>query len=35
MDLKWLVQFVNPRLKPIRKDKAVMTHQAEVVDLWG
>ncbi|PCH37950.1 hypothetical protein WOLCODRAFT_135950 [Wolfiporia cocos MD-104 SS10] len=27
-------KFVNPRVNPIRKDVAVMTHQAEVVDYW-
>ncbi|KAL5529026.1 hypothetical protein ACEPAG_5000 [Sanghuangporus baumii] len=27
-------KFVTPRLNPVRHDKAVMTHQAEVVDYW-
>ncbi|KAI5122965.1 hypothetical protein M0805_006844 [Coniferiporia weirii] len=27
--------FVNPRLNSVREDKAVMTHQAEVVDIWN
>ncbi|KAF7440506.1 hypothetical protein PC9H_000851 [Pleurotus ostreatus] len=26
--------FVYPRVNPIRKDVAVMTHQSEVVDVW-
>ncbi|KJA27206.1 hypothetical protein HYPSUDRAFT_35803 [Hypholoma sublateritium FD-334 SS-4] len=26
--------FVNPRLNPIRRDVAVMTHQSEVVNVW-
>ncbi|KAF8964693.1 hypothetical protein BDZ97DRAFT_1939044 [Flammula alnicola] len=26
--------FVNPRINPIRRDVAVMTHQAEVVSVW-
>jgi len=28
------VQFVIPRINPIRRDAAVMTHQAEVVNVW-
>ena len=28
------IQFVFPRVNPIRKDVAVMTHQAEVVNVW-
>ena len=28
-------QFVNPRVNPVRFDKAVMTHQAEVIDYWN
>ncbi|KAH8117574.1 hypothetical protein DFH11DRAFT_1504795 [Phellopilus nigrolimitatus] len=28
-------KYVNPRVNPIREDKAVMTHQAEVVDMWN
>ncbi|OBZ69216.1 hypothetical protein A0H81_10806 [Grifola frondosa] len=28
------VQFVYPRVNPIRKDVAVMTHQSEVVNVW-
>ncbi|PSR94100.1 hypothetical protein PHLCEN_2v4528 [Hermanssonia centrifuga] len=28
------VQFVYPRINPIRKDAAVMTHQAEMVNTW-
>jgi hypothetical protein len=27
-------QFVNPRINPIRRDVAVMTHQSEVVNVW-
>ena len=27
-------QFVYPRVNPIRKDAAVMTHESEVVDVW-
>lgn len=27
-------QFVIPRINPIRKDAAVMTHQAEMVNVW-
>ena len=27
-------QFVYPRVNPIRKDVAVMTHQAETVNVW-
>ncbi|PFH54347.1 hypothetical protein AMATHDRAFT_135569 [Amanita thiersii Skay4041] len=26
--------FVYPRLYPVRKDAAVMTHQSEMIDLW-
>jgi len=26
--------FVYPRVNPIRKDVAVMTHQSEIVDIW-
>lgn len=26
--------FVNPRINPIRRDVAVMTHQSEVVNVW-
>lgn len=26
--------FVYPRINPIRKDVAVMTHQSEVVNVW-
>lgn len=26
--------FVNPRVNPIRHDVAVMTHQAEIVNIW-
>lgn len=29
-----LPQFVYPRVNPIRKDVAVMTHQSEVVNVW-
>ena len=29
-----LLQFVYPRVNPIRKDAAVMTHQSEMVDPW-
>jgi len=28
-------KFVYPRVNPVRKDVAVMTHQAEVVDVWN
>ena len=28
------LQFVYPRVNPIRKDAAVMTHESEVVDVW-
>ncbi|EJD06050.1 uncharacterized protein FOMMEDRAFT_79278 [Fomitiporia mediterranea MF3/22] len=28
-------KFVNPRVNPVRFDKAVMTHQAEVIDYWN
>jgi hypothetical protein len=28
------LQFVYPRILPIRKDVAVMTHQSEVVNVW-
>ena len=27
-------KFVLPRINPIRKDAAVMTHQAEMVNVW-
>jgi len=27
-------KFVYPRINPIRKDAAVMTHQAEMVNVW-
>ncbi|TFY51636.1 hypothetical protein EVJ58_g10459 [Rhodofomes roseus] len=27
-------KFVYPRVNPIRKDAAVMTHESEVVDIW-
>jgi len=27
--------FVYPRVNPIRKDVAVMTHESEIVDVWG
>jgi len=26
--------FVYPRINPVRKDVAVMTHQSEVVNVW-
>jgi len=29
-----ILQFVYPRVNPIRKDVAVMTHQAETVNVW-
>ena len=29
------LQFVYPRINPIRKDVAVMTNQAEIVDIWA
>jgi hypothetical protein len=29
-----MLQFVYPRVNPIRKDVAVMTHQAETVNVW-
>lgn len=28
------LQFVYPRINPIRKDVAVMTHQSEIVNVW-
>ena len=28
------VQFVYPRVNPVRKDVAVMTNQAEIVNIW-
>ncbi|KAJ7155957.1 hypothetical protein C8R43DRAFT_416605 [Mycena crocata] len=31
--IRW-VQFVYPRINPVRKDVAVMTHQSEVVNVW-
>jgi hypothetical protein len=40
MNLKHMIlliiscQFVNPRINPIRRDVAVMTHQSEVVNVW-
>lgn len=27
-------KFVYPRVMPVRKDAAVMTHQSEMVDVW-
>ena len=27
-----MLQFVNPRVHPVRRDAAVMTHQAEMID---
>jgi len=27
-------KFVYPRINPVRRDVAVMTHQAEVIDVW-
>jgi Protein of unknown function (DUF2418) len=30
----FMPQFVYPRINPIRKDVAVMTHQSEVVNIW-
>lgn len=28
------VQFVYPRVNPVRKDAAVMTHESEMVNVW-
>ncbi|KAH9945919.1 uncharacterized protein BXZ73DRAFT_72812 [Epithele typhae] len=27
-------KFVNPRVNPVRKDAAVMTHESEIVNVW-
>jgi hypothetical protein len=27
-------QFVYPRINPVRKDVAVMTHESEIVNVW-
>lgn len=27
-------KFVNPRVNPVRKDAAVMTHESEMVNMW-
>lgn len=29
-----LVQFVYPRVNPVRRDVAVMTHESEMVNVW-
>lgn len=29
-----MLQFVYPRVFPMRKDAAVMTNEAETVDIW-
>ena len=29
-----MLQFVYPRVNPIRRDVAVMTHESEIVNLW-
>lgn len=28
------IQFVFPRVNPIKRDASVMTHQAEMVNVW-
>lgn len=32
--LIFLAQFVYPRMNPVRRDVAVMTHESEMVNIW-